>query len=102
VDTLLLKPEEAAAELRLSRATLYQLLASGRLRSVAIGRARRIPREALREFIERLADGQRSGSDASFAEIGPADVPDARAAARATASTEIQFSPTPRLPGIRP
>ncbi len=58
MDTLLLKPEEAAAELRLSRATLYLLLASGRLRSVAIGRARRIPRDALREYIERLADEQ--------------------------------------------
>ena len=58
MDTLLLKPEEAAAELRLSRATLYELLGSGRLASVTIGRARRIPRTALCEFIGRLADEQ--------------------------------------------
>jgi excisionase family DNA binding protein len=71
MDTLLLKPDEAAAELRLSRATVYQLLASGRLRSVAVGRARRIPREALREFVEQLVGegsagvATRSGSSPS-------------------------------------
>ncbi len=63
--TLLLKPEEAAAELRLSRATVYGLLATGRLESVTVGRARRIPRAALERFVERLASEQRAERDAA-------------------------------------
>ncbi len=63
--TLMLKPEEAAAELRLSRATVYALLASGRLGSVTVGRARRIPRSALERFVEQLAAEQRGERDAA-------------------------------------
>jgi excisionase family DNA binding protein len=39
---LLLSPVEAALTLGISRSTLYELMAKGRLRSVRIGRARRI------------------------------------------------------------
>ncbi len=51
---LLCTPEEGADELRLSRATVYRLLASGELESVKCGRSRRIPRQALEDFVERL------------------------------------------------
>jgi len=48
---LLLTVNEACAMLRISRPTMYQLLNSGRVGSIQIGRARRIPRSEL----ERLA-----------------------------------------------
>lgn len=101
MDTLLLKPDEAAAQLRLSRATLYQLLASGRLRSIAVGRARRIPRQALSEFIELLMDEQGHRSGASFAPMGRADVPDASTRTTPNASAESQVTPAHRLPRSR-
>jgi excisionase family DNA binding protein len=41
-DEILLKPEEAARRLAVSRATLYRLLASGQLRSVRLGGGRRV------------------------------------------------------------
>jgi len=52
---LLLKPEEAATRLRIGRSMLFELLASGEIKSVKIGRARRIPATALTEYVNRLA-----------------------------------------------
>jgi excisionase family DNA binding protein len=52
---LLYRPIEAAALLSVSRSRIYELLASGELASVAIGRSRRIPAEALRDLIARLS-----------------------------------------------
>jgi excisionase family DNA binding protein len=51
---MLLTPEEAAKALRISRSKLYELLRSGTIESVRIDRLRRIPPQALREYIERL------------------------------------------------
>ena len=45
---LLYTPEGAAAKIATGRTTIYALMASGELRSVKIGRSRRIPAEALR------------------------------------------------------
>ena len=50
---LVLRVTEAAALLGLSRSTLYQLIGSGRVRVVRLGRTVRIPRQEL----ERLAGG---------------------------------------------
>ncbi|WP_239336727.1 MULTISPECIES: helix-turn-helix domain-containing protein [unclassified Frankia] len=52
--TLLLTPAEAAAELRVSRAKLYQLMKAGLIDSVVIDRSRRIPRAALTAYVDRL------------------------------------------------
>lgn len=49
---LLLKPEEAAMRLGVSRATVYELMASGRLESLTIGKSRRIEVRALEQFVE--------------------------------------------------
>ncbi|MEU7191158.1 helix-turn-helix domain-containing protein [Streptomyces sp. NPDC045369] len=49
-DELLTVPE-VMAHLRLGRSTVYDLIRSHRLVSITVGRARRIPRSALREFI---------------------------------------------------
>ena len=52
---LLLTPEEAAERLSVGRTKVYELVATGQLRSVKIGASRRIPAEALPELIEGLA-----------------------------------------------
>jgi excisionase family DNA binding protein len=53
-ERLLLRPEEAARVLAIGRTTLYELLASGELKSVHIGTARRIPADVLRRFVHDL------------------------------------------------
>lgn len=45
-DKLLLTAEEAAERLGVSRTNVYRLIASGRLRSVKIGKLRRIRQKA--------------------------------------------------------
>ena len=57
---LLLTPKAAAKRLSLAESTLYQLLTSGQIESVLIGRARRIPMEALISYIDRLRLEQRA------------------------------------------
>lgn len=54
MEALLLKPEEAAKALGLGRAKTYQFISSGELRSITIGRSRRVPTQAVREFVARL------------------------------------------------
>lgn len=59
IPRLLLKPEEAALVLGVGRSVLYELLGTGRIESVQVGRSRRIPWAALEEYVERLRDEQR-------------------------------------------
>ena len=54
MDKLLVSPEEAAELLGVGRSTVYDLMRTLELPSVKIGRARRIPTVALREFVEHL------------------------------------------------
>jgi excisionase family DNA binding protein len=49
---LLLTIPEVAAALAINRSTVYELLLRGELGSVKIGRARRIPVQALERWIE--------------------------------------------------
>jgi excisionase family DNA binding protein len=53
-DRLLLRIEEAANRLGIGRSLMYRLVLSGQVQSVPLGRLRRIPSEALREYVERL------------------------------------------------
>ena len=55
-EKLLLTPEEAAELLSLSRSTLYRLMARGEMPSHKVGRARRVPRARLEEFVASLQD----------------------------------------------
>ena len=48
---LLLRAEEAAECLNIGTRTVYELMAAGALRSIHIGRLRRIPYAAVQEFI---------------------------------------------------
>ena len=53
-DQLLVTPEEAARRLSVGRTTIYELMASGELQSVNIGRCRRVPVSSLSLFVNRL------------------------------------------------
>jgi excisionase family DNA binding protein len=53
-DKLLLRIEEAAKRLGIGRSLMYRLVLSGQVQSVPLGRLRRIPAEALEEYVERL------------------------------------------------
>ena len=53
-EQLLLRPREAALRLGLGRTKVYELMASGALRSVKIGAARRVSATALAEFVAAL------------------------------------------------
>jgi excisionase family DNA binding protein len=55
---LLLSPSEAARRLSLGRTRLYQLLGSGELASVQVGKLRRIPTRALRDYVDGLVATQ--------------------------------------------
>ncbi len=58
IQRLLLRPEEAAEMLAISRSKLYELLAIGELSCVHVGRSVRVPTAALHEWVARQAGGQ--------------------------------------------
>lgn len=49
----LLTVPEVMARLKLGRSTVYDLIRSRRLTSITVGRARRVPVDAVRDFIDR-------------------------------------------------
>jgi excisionase family DNA binding protein len=53
-DQQLLRVDEAASMLALGRSKVYELMADGSLEWVRIGRARRIPTEAVTEYVSQL------------------------------------------------
>lgn len=65
----LLTVEEAAKRLRLGRTLVYQLISSGELESVTVGRLRRVPAECLAEYVKvlRKARSSRTADDNSAA-----------------------------------
>jgi excisionase family DNA binding protein len=63
MDELLLTVETAARRLSLSRSKTYQLIASGALRSVAVGRSRRVPVDALEAFVGALVAESTEGDE---------------------------------------
>jgi excisionase family DNA binding protein len=65
---LLLTIEAAAELLSLGRTTVYELVATGELASVKIGRSRRVSYESLRRFAERLSDVGRPQSECASVE----------------------------------
>ena len=54
MEKLLLTPSEAAEALSISRSKLYELIGQDRLSTVQIGTSRRVPAQALVEFIQHL------------------------------------------------
>lgn len=56
MDKLLLTPEEAAEALAIGRSKVYDLIGQGRLSSVRIDACRRIPVDALIDFVQGLRE----------------------------------------------
>jgi excisionase family DNA binding protein len=56
MEQLLLTPEQAAEALNVARSTVYDLMRMRAIPSVKIGRARRIPAAAVKEYVERLTE----------------------------------------------
>lgn len=54
MDRLLLTVEQVEESTAIYRSKLYEYMASGQLRSIKIGRSRRVGRTHLEAFIERL------------------------------------------------
>ena len=52
MNQILIRPTEAAEALGISRSRVYELLASGELESITIGRSRRVPVVAIDRFVE--------------------------------------------------
>lgn len=67
---LMYPAEEAAEKLRLGLSTVRALIKSGELRSVKIGHLRRIPADALHEYVQRL-DTEQNGDGAGVAAPTP-------------------------------
>jgi len=58
MERVLLTAEEAAESLKVGRCKVYDLIRSGELESIKIGRLRRIPVDSVRSFAQKLlADG---------------------------------------------
>lgn len=53
---VLYRVEEAAEAMRISRSVIYELIRSDRLRTVKVGRSRRVPVDALAECIALLSE----------------------------------------------
>ena len=54
---VLLKPEQVAIALSVSRTVVYGLMRSGELSSVRVGRSRRITPQAIADFVQALHGG---------------------------------------------
>lgn len=54
MEKLMLTPEEVADALGIGRSTVYDLLRLNAITSVKIGRSRRVPVIAVREYADRL------------------------------------------------
>jgi excisionase family DNA binding protein len=59
---ILYPTNEAAEQLGISLTTAKALIKTGELRSVKIGHARRVPAEALHEYVRRLDAEQNGGA----------------------------------------
>ena len=57
MDPLFVKAEEAATVLRIGRSRTFELLKSGELASVKVGRSRLIPVQAIEDYARRLLAG---------------------------------------------
>ena len=61
-ERVVLTVEEAAERLGVGRTLVYALVKSGDIESISIGRLRRIPCDALDEFVRRLRELARGAS----------------------------------------
>lgn len=75
IPTRILYPtDEVAEQLGVGMTTAKALIASGELRSIKIGRSRRVPAEALHEYVRRL-DAQQNGGAGAATPTPPVEAP---------------------------
>ena len=55
---LLLSVEEAAAQIRIGRARMFELIRRGKVVSVKVGGSRRVPYDSLRAYVDQLITEQ--------------------------------------------
>ena len=67
MDALLYKPTQVGEILNLGRSKTYELIITGQLKSIRIGRAIRVPASALKEYVEKQEAEQQEGSKAATA-----------------------------------
>jgi len=60
-DPLLLTVDQCAERLNLGRSLTYRFIQTGELASIKLGRARRVPRQSLEEFVQRLLVESKEG-----------------------------------------
>lgn len=65
---LLLSIEETARALGLGRSKTYELIAAGDLETVHIGRAVRVPVDAVESFVQRLRRPREAGGSSAYEE----------------------------------
>ncbi len=53
---VLLSVEEAADRLDIGRSTFYELIRTDQIRTIHVGRLRKVPVDSLREFVDRQSD----------------------------------------------
>jgi excisionase family DNA binding protein len=58
METVLLKVPEVMARLAVGQTKVYELMSSGELRSVKVGRSRRVPNDDLERFMAELDDSR--------------------------------------------
>ncbi|WP_327235755.1 excisionase family DNA-binding protein [Streptomyces sp. NBC_01317] len=61
----LLTVEEAARRLTIGRTVCFRLIASGELESVTLGRLRRVPADAIPEYVARLRQSHSTAARAA-------------------------------------
>jgi excisionase family DNA binding protein len=62
---LLLSVEEAAAQIRVGRARMFDLIRRGKVVSVKVGGSRRVPYDSLRAYVDQLITEQAPGGPAN-------------------------------------
>lgn len=70
-EKLLLRPDEAAEVLGLSRAMVYRLLKVGELPCVRLGRAVRVPVDRLHEWVRSKAEREPNSSGPEGRRVAP-------------------------------
>ncbi|MFJ3758914.1 excisionase family DNA-binding protein [Streptomyces sp. NPDC090080] len=62
---VLLTVEEAARRLQIGRTVCYRLISSGELESITVGHLRRVPADAIPEFVSHLRKSHRPAAVAA-------------------------------------
>jgi excisionase family DNA binding protein len=62
-ERLLLRPEDCAEALSVGRTRIYEMLGSGELPSILVGKLRRVPAEALKDWVDRQVAKHEHGTE---------------------------------------